>query len=408
MKLLIIDPNLSLTSPSMKGVVRSLPALKARGWEIEAWCWHCDEGLPVRVVKMPRLGKVHTLGSYAFAFWVRLRRWWMMQVKGERPADVVFTLASYEPACDVCLVQFSPFDWEQRQKLLGIHSLRDAFERVTNLVALAWTRWFFRRTKARVILAVSDAVAADVRRENARLDVRVLPNCYDPGRFHKRCREEWRGPLRTQLGFAAEDKVFIFVSMGHYRRKGFFLAVDAVARLRDGGTSVGKLLVVGGQEERLKALQTQLDSRHPSWREWITFTGMVPDVERYYAASDAFLFPSYSEAFALVEVEAAACGLPLFLTRHHGSEMILEDGVNGRFMDFDAEQMAGVLAEFVSGAWRPQPGHRPKHALDSEEYAQRLAVELASACDGRRQQTGELRSTADEAHCLASQVLPRK
>lgn len=36
---------------------------------------------------------------------------------------------------------------------------------------------------------------------------------------------------------------------------------------------------------------------------------MVKDVERYLAASDAFLFPSYSEAFALVEVEAAACGL---------------------------------------------------------------------------------------------------
>lgn len=380
MKLRIVDPNLSLTSPSMKGVVRSLPALKARGWEIEAWCWHCDEGLPVEVVKMPRLGKVHTLGSYAFAFWVRLRRWWLEKVKHVPSPDVVFTLASYEPACDVCLVQFSPFDWEQRQKLLGIHSLRDAFERVTNLFALVWTRRFFRRTKARVVLAVSDAVAADVRQENAKLNVRVLPNCYDPSRFHDRCREEWRGPLRSELGYAEEDKVFVFVSMGHYRRKGFFLAVDAVARLRGTGRATARLLVVGGRDERLKELQSQLDARHPSWREWITFTGMVPDVERYYAASDAFLFPSYSEAFALVEVEAAACGLPLFLTRHHGSEMILEDGVNGRFVEFDAEPMAEVLEELVGGTWKPQPGYRPKNALDSEEYARRLAAELANLC----------------------------
>lgn len=402
MKLLIIDPNLSLTSPSMKGVVRSLPALKARGWEIEAWCWHCDDGLPLdRVVKMPVLGSMHTLGSYAFAFWVRLRRWRLTRVKQERLADVVFTLASYEPECDACLVQFSPFDWEQRQRLLGIHSLRDVFERVTNLVALAWTRRFLRRTTARVVLAVSDAVAADIRRENAQLNVRVLPNCYDPSRFHSGLRDQWRDAMRAKLGFGAEEKVFVFVSMGHYRRKGFFLAVDAVARLRSGGGFAAKLLVVGGRDERLRRLQAQLDALHPSWREWIVFTGMVDDVERHFTAGDAFLFPSYSEAFALVEVEAAACGLPLFLTRHHGSEMILEEGVNGRFVDFDAAQIAGVLAEFSSGRWQPKPGHCPQHALDSGEYAHRLCDELdAVASHPSSKATGSLQDPMPHAESL--------
>jgi glycosyltransferase involved in cell wall biosynthesis len=133
------------------------------------------------------------------------------------------------------------------------------------------------------------------------------------------------------------------------------------------------LLVVGGSADRLAKLQAQLEQAHPTWRQIVTFTGMVPDVERYFAASDAFLFPSYSEAFALVEVEAAACGLPLFLTRHHGSEMILEEGVNGRYVDFEAEGIARVLGEFVRGDWRSSPGVHLKQALDSEAYATRLA-----------------------------------
>src|SRR5204862_4960240 len=130
--------------------------------------------------------------------------------------------------------------------------------------------------------------------------------------------------------------------------------------------------VVGGREERVAALQAQLGAQDAGWREYTTFTGNVPDVERYFAASDAFLFPSYSEAFALVEVEAAACGLPLFLTRHHGSEMILEDGVNGQFVEFEAHQIAAILGEFVRGDWKPAPGIHLKRALDAETYAQRL------------------------------------
>jgi glycosyltransferase involved in cell wall biosynthesis len=199
--------------------------------------------------------------------------------------------------------------------------------------------------------------------------------------------------MRAKLGFATEDTVFTFVSAGHYRRKGFFLAVDAIANVRakvaqhvlsapdaDARCANARLLVVGGRQDRLATLQKQLNLQHPDWREFVTFTGMVPDVERHFAASDAFLFPSYSEAFALVEVEAAACGLPLFLTRHHGSEMILEEGVNGHFLEFDSHQIAAVLAEFVRGHWKPHPGIHLKHALDIEAYAQRLADVLSSAC----------------------------
>lgn len=382
MKLLLVDPNLSLASPSMKGVVRSLPALRAAGFEIEAWCWECDDNLPLqRVVRLPRLGRMRRVGGHAFAFWARLRSWWLFTVRGEPRPDVIYTVAWYLPDCDVCHVHFSPWDWERCQGILGMRSVGDVIERAVS----RWGRWsadrFLRRTTARRMIAVSDAVAGDLRRIAPALQsrLRVLPNSCDTARFNAGVRIRWRETMRTKLGFDERDRVFIFVSAGHHRRKGFFLAVDAVAQTRRCHPGA-RLLVVGGTEKRLRWLRSQLDAQHPGWRDWITLAGAVSDAEKYFAASDALLFPSYSEAFALVELEAAACELPLFLTRHHGSEMILDDGCNGRFVEFDAAKIAAVLAEFVTGHWIPsRPVGIP--VIDAAAYAQRLVAQLVASGD---------------------------
>ncbi len=366
MKLLIIDANMELASPSMKGVVRSLPALRSKGIEIEVWCWTCDENLPVTVRKLPRIGDIRLIGGFVFGWLVFWKAWWLFKVKKQPRPDVIYSIAWYLRDCDICHVHFSPFDWENRQRILGIHSVRDLAERLVNLCGLHRARRCLRHTPARQLICVSQAVADDMRAENPRLPLEVLPNSYDPRRFHLGVRDQFRAETRRQLGYDERHHVFIFVSAGHYRRKGFFLAVEALGRLIVGHPEV-RFLVVGGHPARLVALQAELGQQ----QDWITFTGMVPDVERYLAAADAFLFPSYSEAFALVEVEAAACGLPLFLTPHHGSEMILEDRINGRSIPFDAGQIASVLAEFIEGHWQLQ---RPslKHAIDSDTYAERF------------------------------------
>lgn len=384
MKLLIVDPNISLSSPSMKGVVRALPQLRAAGFEIELWCWECDEEIKdARIVRLPRLGRMHTIGAYAFAFWVAMRRLWIHGVKRLPRPDVTYTVAWYLPDCDVCHVHFSPWDWNARQRMLGVSSLRDAFERTTGRIAQWYAERFLRRTKACRLISVSAAVADDLRRAAPSLApaIRVLPNSYDAARFHPGVRSQWRELKRAALGFAHDAKVFIFVSTGHYRRKGFFLAVEALAQLRRSHPEA-RFLVVGGNESRLDELRSQLEQTHAGWREWITFTGNVTDVEKCLAASDALFFPSYSEAFALVEVEAAACGLPLFLTQHHGSEMILEDGVNGRYLEFDAARIAGVLAEFCDGRWSPSRLH-VSQALDTNAYGERLVGHLIDAARAR-------------------------
>ncbi len=373
MKLLIIDPNMTLASPSMKGVVRALPLLKARGIECEVWCWTCEADLPATIDKLPRIGDMRVIGGFIFSWLVSLRAWWRFDVCRRPRPDLIYSIAWYLKACDICHVHFSQFDWERRQQALGIHSLRDLLERAANGLNLLHARSCLRGTRARKLICVSESVAADMQKENPLIPVEVLPNSYDPQRFHLGVRDQFRAEMRRQLGYDESHRVFVFVSTGHYRRKGFFLAVEALQRLRVTHPEV-RFLVVGGRPSRLAALQSELGAPH----DWITFTGMVSEVERYFAAADAFLFPSYSEAFALVEVEAAACGLPLFLTPHHGSEMILEDQVNGRQILFDAPQIASVLADFLEGRWQPQKTSL-KHAIDSDTYAARLADILLHA-----------------------------
>ena len=58
--------------------------------------------------------------------------------------------------------------------------------------------------------------------------------------------------------------------------------------------------------------------------------------------------------------------------------MILQDGVNGRFIEFDAAKIVGVLAEFSGGKWKPSTAAQTR-VPDSETYAQRLVDEMLAA-----------------------------
>jgi glycosyltransferase involved in cell wall biosynthesis len=61
----------------------------------------------------------------------------------------------------------------------------------------------------------------------------------------------------------------------------------------------------------------------------VEFVDAVPrgEIGKYYDSSDVLVFPSHSDGFGLVQIEAQARGLPLIASRHCGR--VVEDGVNG-------------------------------------------------------------------------------
>ena len=61
----------------------------------------------------------------------------------------------------------------------------------------------------------------------------------------------------------------------------------------------------------------------------IHLTPAASQVERYYAAADLFLFPTFYDAFGLVVTEALASGLPVVCSREAGAAELIEDGLRG-------------------------------------------------------------------------------
>jgi UDP-glucose:(heptosyl)LPS alpha-1,3-glucosyltransferase len=80
----------------------------------------------------------------------------------------------------------------------------------------------------------------------------------------------------------------------------------------------------------------------------IHFEGPRRDTVPYFAAADVFLLPSAYETFSLAAYEAAATGLPLLVTRVSGVEEILSEGVNGWFIERDADMIRDRLMALLS------------------------------------------------------------
>ncbi|HEY8962055.1 MAG TPA: glycosyltransferase, partial [Luteolibacter sp.] len=144
-----------------------------------------------------------------------------------------------------------------------------------------------------------------------------------------------------------------------------------------------RLLVVGGWPKSLGRQCGRLRKRIPDYEDWIVFTGMVDNPEYHLSAADGLLFPSLSEAFSLVEIEASMLGLPLFLTAHHGSEMILQCGINGRLLPWKVDEMIEVMeGEIVEGKVKPRDASMGK-ALSFQDYTDQWDAVLNDMLDER-------------------------
>ena len=84
-----------------------------------------------------------------------------------------------------------------------------------------------------------------------------------------------------------------------------------------------------------------------------------------YRAADAFIFPSTTETFGLVALEAMACRLPVIAARTGGVLDTVVDGENGLF--FDPQQPAEMRQRVLQ--LRDQPRFREHLAANALEHA---------------------------------------
>jgi UDP-glucose:(heptosyl)LPS alpha-1,3-glucosyltransferase len=75
-------------------------------------------------------------------------------------------------------------------------------------------------------------------------------------------------------------------------------------------------------------------------------------VRPYYAAADAFVFPTIYEPFGSVVLEALACGLPVITTDRCGGGEILTQGVDGFALPAgDIPAFAACMQQNTASDW---------------------------------------------------------
>lgn len=134
-----------------------------------------------------------------------------------------------------------------------------------------------------------------------------------------------------------KDK-FVLLFIGHeFERKGLEYIIKALPLLPEHVC----LWVVGGRmsnQSHYEKLSEKLDVSQRT-----QFFGTHLDTIGFYQNADLFVLPSVYETWALVGLEAMACGTPALIPSVGGVPEYLKDGVNGYFIERDHIDIANKI-----------------------------------------------------------------
>jgi glycosyltransferase involved in cell wall biosynthesis len=192
--------------------------------------------------------------------------------------------------------------------------------------------------KPLMFLPVSRGVEKELRAcyDIGPAQVRLVPNAADVEKF-KPLAEKERQTWRQAHGIIRDEILLLFAG-GEWARKGLDFAIRALALMK--GNRRATLFVAGDDPDRARFVEM---ARQTGCAQSVIFGGFRRDMAKAMAAADVFLFPSWYEAFSLATIEAAACGLPVVVTRINGTDDFIKPGENGEFIEHDAAQIASVL-----------------------------------------------------------------
>jgi len=188
------------------------------------------------------------------------------------------------------------------------------------LEELTWTymRWFFGSMER---VFVASRCYLDLLAEHGldRAKMALLPRGVDAAFFHPGKRD---GRFYRRFGIDAAAFKFLYVGRVSLE-KNLDALMTSFQGFLDGGRQAQ--LVVVGDGPYLKELVRRY--RRPE----ILFTGFLhgEDLARAYAGADAFVFPSTTDTFGNVVLEAQAAGLPAIVSDRGGPQEIVLPGRSG-------------------------------------------------------------------------------
>lgn len=188
--------------------------------------------------------------------------------------------------------------------------------------------WLMKFHKiARVIFAPNQDLV-DLIRSRLPRETYLMPHGVDTELF---------SPTRR----ASHSEVFTLGYVGRLTpEKNVRLLADIDAKLRASGAGPFRLLIVGNGIER-EWLQDHLKTAE--------FTGFLSGVELAgaYANMDLLLFPSETETYGLVVIEAMAAGVPVVVSNVGGPKYQVREGVDG-FVAEDVDSYVNAARQLMA------------------------------------------------------------
>ena len=250
--------------------------------------------------------------------------------------------------------------WARRRNLPVLASVHTRFETYFRYYNMAWfepvvealLRRFYRRCDA--LVAPSESFAQVLRDQRMNYDIDIWSRGVDRDAFHPGLRDmAWR----RSLGIG-DDEVVVGFHSRLVMEKGLDVFADAIDELRRRGV-VHRTLIVGDGPAR-----AWLEARLPD----AVFAGFMSglDLGKAVASMDVLFFPSTTETFGNVSLEAMACRLPVVAAAATGSQNLVDNGVSGRLIRPGAvRQFAEALRAYIE-----DPKLRAKHGKAGEKRSE--------------------------------------
>jgi phosphatidylinositol alpha 1,6-mannosyltransferase len=222
------------------------------------------------------------------------------------------------------------------------HSRHDIYSHYYGVGFLAgpwqrYLRWLY--SSCRQLYAPSQEVVDLLRAERIGNDVRLWTRGVDLDRFNPGRRSlEWR----RAMGFGDDEVVVAFISR-LVAEKNLGLVQEVFQLLEQRGVPHRQLFVGEGPE------RPKLQARLPN----AVFTGFLDgdDLSAAYASADVFFFPSVTETFGIVTLEAMASGLPAVCANATGSASLVLPGETGYLIeDGEKPAFADAITRLVKDA----------------------------------------------------------
>lgn len=221
----------------------------------------------------------------------------------------------------------------------GLHTRFDDFvghygARWLRPLAFAWLRRFHNR--ADVTLVPTAELQQFLHQRGFRC-VQQLARGVDSERFNPQHRDL---ALRARWGLAADQLAVLHVGR-MAAEKNLPLVASAFSRIQQSAPGARMIWVGDGPE--LAALRTA----HPQH----VFAGMQHGLalSQHYASADLFLFPSLTDTFGNVTIEAMASGLAVLAFNYAAAGEYIDDGVNGSTVPFaDTERFLDAAQTLAS------------------------------------------------------------